>query len=82
MTYFGWVVILALFVACYASGRSTGRTEVRCKAAHVLRRMVDEGILDCDQAYDASSRIGIEAYDYHWDWGNYVSPGHNGGKDA
>ena len=50
MTYFAWAVILALFVACYTSGRSTGRTEVRRKVAGVLRRMEDEGILDHDQA--------------------------------
>ena len=74
VTYFGWAVILALFVACYTSGRSTGRTEVRRSAAGVLRRMEDEGILDRDQAYDACSRIGIEVDD--WSWG-YVSPDHD-----
>ena len=71
MTYFASAVILALFVACYASGRSTGRTEVRRKAAGVLRRMEDKGILDHDQAYDACLYIGVEADDWRSGW---VSP--------
>ena len=77
MTYFALAVILALFVACYTSGRSTGRTEVRRNAAGVLRRMEDEGILDRDQAWEACLDIGIEADD--WSWG-YVSPDAHRGK--